>query len=217
MTAKHKQQAKSLDYRPARPSDAEQASKLLFASSPKKNTFIVGLGSESRAKKILSKIFKLEGHRFSYQFAEMALDNGKVVGMYLAYPGRSLTRLDWRLYRVMLSQYGLRGKLALISRSLPLIFIKEAARDEFLLSNLAVKKGQRGQGFGLQILKRVEQQALENNLRKIALMVSVDNQGAKRFYERHGYEVKAIHLESDKRVKVLGPGYLFMVKTLDQS
>jgi len=206
-----------LDYRPARPSDAELAGQLLFASSPKKNTFIVGLGSDSRAKKILSRLFKLEGHRFSYQFAEMALYEGKVVGMYLAYPGRSLARLDWRLYRVMLSQYSLRGKLALISRTLPMIFIKEAARDEFLLSNLAVKKGQRGQGFGLQIIKRVEQQALENGLGKIALMVSIDNKGAKRFYERNGYEVKAIHLESDKRVKVLGPGTMFMVKTLDQS
>ena len=215
MPSKYNQKAKNLDFRPARPSDAQQASQLLFASSPKKNTFIVGLGSESRAKKILSRIFKLEGHRFSYQFAKMALYKEKVVGMYLAYPGRSLTRLDWRLYRVMLSQYGLRGKLALISRSMPLIFIKEAARDEFLLSNLAVKKSQRGQGFGLQILKRVEQQALDDGLRKVALMVSIDNQGAKRFYERNGYEVKAIHLESDKRVKVLGPGYMFMVRALD--
>jgi len=216
MTAKNRTKPKNLDFRPARPSDAEQASKLLYASSPKKNTFIVGLGSETRAKKILARIFQVEGHRLSYQFARMALYDGKVIGMVVAYPGRSLARLDWRLYRLMLAQYGLRAKLALISRALPMIFIKEAARDEFLISNLAVKKGQRGKGFGSQILRRIEQQAVENKLEKVALMVSIENQAAKRFYERNGYAVKAIHLESDKRVRVLGSGYLLMIKELDE-
>lgn len=216
MTAKRNAKAKNLDYRPARPSDAEQASKLIYATSPKKNTFIVGLGSEPRAKKILAKIFKLEGHRFSYQFANMALYDGKTIGMVVGYPGRGLTRLDWRLYGVMLAQYGLRAKLALITRSLPMVFIKEAERDEFLLSNLAVKKGQRGKGFGSQILGRVEQQALQKQIGKVALMVSIDNQAAKRFYESHGYKVKAIHLESDKRVRFLGTGFLRMVKELDR-
>lgn len=216
MTAKHNTTAKDVDFRPARPSDAKQASQLLYATSPKKNRFIVGLGSETRAKRILVKIFTLENHRFSYQFTQMALHKGKVIGMVLAYPGRSLGRLNWRLYRIMLAQYGLRGKLALISRSLPMIFIKEAAHDEFLLSNLAVKKGQRSRGFGSQILKHAEQLALDNKLEKVALMVSIDNQAGKRFYERHGYAVKAIHLESDKRVKVLGPGYFHMVKELDR-
>ncbi len=203
-----------ITYRPAQPSDARQAARLIFETFPKMATYLIGLGDARRGKKLLAEMFVEAGHRFSYQFTELVCQGGQVVGAYIAYPAQGLTKKGWRLAKVLLKHYTVSEKLKLILRSLPLIFIQEAAADEYLLSNLAVKKGQRSQGIGAQILKRVEEQALQAGYRKLALMVDIDNPDARRFYEEHGFKVKALHLEADKRVKHLGPGYQRMVKEL---
>jgi ribosomal protein S18 acetylase RimI-like enzyme len=46
-------------------------------------------------------------------------------------------------------------------------------------------------------------------------MVDIDNHRARQFYEQQGFKVKALHLESNKRVKQLGPGSARMEKLLD--
>lgn len=208
--------SKNITLRPAQPADADRASRLIFDTFPKLATYCIGLGDPHRAKAILSEIFTLKGHRLSYQYTEMASQGESVVGMFIAYPGKELTRLGWRLARYLLSQYNFAGKLKLIRRGLPLVFIQEAAVDEYLLSNLAVKKGQRGRGIGTQILSAVEEKARQASYTKLALMVEIDNRDARRFYEHYGYAIKAIHLEPNHRVRHLGLGYQRMVKTLTQ-
>lgn len=206
--------AQKITYRPAQPDNARQAAQLIFETFPKMATYVIGLGDARRAKKILTEIFAEAGHRFSYQFTELVYQGGEVVGMFIAYPGQGLTKKGWHLAKALLKHYTITEKITLILRSLPLIFIQEAAADEYLLSNLAVKKGQRSQGIGAQILKQVEAQALQAEYRRLALMVDIDNPDARRFYQEHGFKVKALHLEADKRVKHLGPGYQRMVKEL---
>ena len=205
---------KEITFRQVKPSDAKIASGLLFETFPKKATFIIGLGSETRAKKTIQKIFKLTGHRLSHEFAWMALMDGKILGLILAFPGKDLGRLNRRLDRLLLRQYPLRGKLALILRGWPLIFIKETERDAFFLSNLVVRGRYRGQGIGEILLRQVEEKAKDEGFSKVGLMVSIDNSKARRFYDRHGYKIKAINLESNRRVPYLGPGYQRRVKDL---
>jgi len=211
---KNKNHSQKIEFRPAKPTDASLASRLLFSTFPKKATFIIGLGSEDRARKILRDLFSQEGHRLSYQFAEIACVEGGIVGISIAYPERELGRLNRRFYWLLLKQYHFRGKLALIIRGWPTIFITEAKRNEFFLSNLAVKKHQRSQGIGAQIISHVEKSAQQQGFSRVSLMVSIENKNARRFYESCGYVVKAMHLESNKRVAYLGPGYQRMVKAL---
>lgn len=203
-----------IHFRPAKPIDADAASRLLFTSFPKLATFIIGLGDEARAKHILQKIFPQKGHRFSYEFTEVVLFRGGIVGVVIAFPGRKLGRLNRRLAKVLIGQYRLRGKLALLVRALPLAFIKEATGDEYYLGNIAVKKRARNRGIGRIILEHVEDRAKNAGLGKVALMVSIDNQGARRLYERLGYHIEAINLESNARVAYLGTGYQNMIKVL---
>jgi GNAT superfamily N-acetyltransferase len=204
-----------ITFRPAAPSDANLTSRLIFETFPKMATYLIGLGDARLAKDIIAKIFPIEGHRFSYQMTELVCSGDAIIGMFIAYPGRSLTKLGWSLAKAILKLYPLRQKLKLIQRGLPLIFIQEAARDEYLLSNLAVKRGQRGQGIGAEILSHVEKKAHQIGYHKLAVMVDIDNKDARRFYERHGYAVQAMHLEPNQRVKHLGPGYLRLLKELD--
>ena len=202
--------------RPSRPEDASLASRLIYDTFPKMAAFIIGLGDDRRARNVLKKIFATQGHRFSYEFTEMICKDGNVVGMFIAYPGHDLTRLGWGLAKLILKEYRFAEKLKVFQRGLPEIFIQEAAYDEYLLSNLAVKKCARDQGIGTQVLPYIEEKARQAGFHKLALMVDIDNCDAKRFYERHGFAVKAMHLEAHSRVKHLGRGCLQMVKTLQK-
>lgn len=204
----------SIDFRPSKPSDAKIASQLLFDTFPQKATFIIGLGNPDRAKRILAELFPIKGHRLSYEFTEMVLLDGKVVGLVTSFPGSQKKKLDRQLDTQILRQYNLRGKIAVISRGLPLVFIKETAPDEYFLNNLAVKKGSRRKGVGSQVLSYIEKKAKLTNLIKVSLIVHVENKAAREFYRQNGYEFKALHLESNKRVRYLGAGYQRMVKEL---
>ena len=204
----------AMTIRPAKPSDAKRAGRLQFVTFVKKATFIIGLGDEKRTLRILTELFKEQGHRLSYEYTDIVLHNGHVVGLFTSFPGRKLRRLDGHLDRLILKQYHTRGKLAVIQRGWPLIFIKESAVDEYFLSNLAVKQSFRGKGIGTKIIEKVEEKARQAGLAKVSLMVAIKNRAARRFYERNGFQIKAIHLESNKRVPHLGPGYQRMVKDL---
>ncbi len=206
-----------ISLRSATSADAIFAGRILVDSFPKKATFIFGLGDAQRAKRALTKLFPIPDHRLSFSGAKLAIHNGRPVGVVLAFPGRDLGKLNRRFYRLLLGQYGLRGKIALIQRAFPLVFIKETAHDEFFLSNIVVKKGMRGRGYGSQMLEAVEDQARLAGYKKVSLSMSIDNRDAKRFFENHHYQIKAIDLESNRRVRFLGPGYQRMVKVLDHA
>lgn len=205
----------AIGFRDAEPGDAKFASRLLYETFPRKAGFIIGLGSEERARKILAKIFPLKDHRLSYEFTQVILHHTKPVGLTLSFPGGLLPKLDRHLDMILLKQYRFRGKLAMLVRGYPLIFIKEATRQEYFLSNLAVRKDFRDQGLGTMALSMVESLAIEAGLDLVSLMVNIENRSAKRFYERNGFKVQAIHLESNRRVPYLGPGYQRMVKKLE--
>ena len=177
-------------------------------------TFIIGLGDEIRAKKILSEIFAIPGHRLCFEFAQIAMYEGRAAGMAIAFPGKMIGKLNRCLNKLILRQYSLRGKVAFILRVWPLVFLKETTRDEFFLSNLVVRKKYRGRGIAEKILMHVEAQAKGAGFSKLALLVDLDNQVAKGFYDQHGYAVKAINLESNSRAPYVGPGYQRRVKDL---
>ena len=204
-----------ISFREAKPEDAKFASRLMFETFPKKATFIIGLGSEERAKSILAKIFPMQDHRLSYEFTHIIQYQRKPVGLITSFPGHLLQKLDRHLDMILLRQYRLRGKMAVIIRGYPLIFIKEAYRQEYFLSNLAVRKNYRNKGVGRIALAEVETLARKAGLSQVSLIVNIENRSAKRFYERVGFKMQAIHLESNRRVPHLGPGYQRMVKTLD--
>jgi ribosomal protein S18 acetylase RimI-like enzyme len=212
--AKESEKFTNIKYRIAQPADAKLISRLIFDTFPKFAAYMIGLGDAERAKQIIAKLFLLPGHRFSYEFTQVVMHGERLVGMFIAYPGRDLLPLNWRLARLLLKEFTLMEKIKLIRRGLPVLFIQEAARDEYLLSNLAMKKGLRGKGIGAQVLSHVENKAKKAGYHKLALMVTIDNQDARRFYEGQGFVIKAIHLESNRRVRYLGPGYQKMLKEL---
>ncbi len=207
---------RAIDFRPAKASDAKIAGRLLYDSFPRKASFLIGLGNEDRARKILSEIFVLRGHRLSYEFASIALIEGLAAALVIAFPGKMLNKLNRRLVKQVLQHYSFRGKLAFILRVWPLVFLKESGRDEFFLCSLVVRNKHRGQEVGEALLSYVETSAAKAGFSKISLVVDIDDQDEKEFYDQNGYAVKAINLESNPRVPYLGPGYQRRVKDIKQ-
>ncbi len=206
-----------LEYRPATPEDAHLASRLLFDTSPKEAIYIYGFGDARRAKLFFKNIFSLQAHRYSYQLAEMVTIAAKPVGMIFAYPGHMLNRLNWRFSKLVLKPLAFKEKLRSIMLRLPMVFIQEAAKDQFFISNIGLVKSQRGVGLGAQILTHIEEKARAEDFTELVLMVDLYNKKARHFYETHGFKVKAIHLESKQRAKYLGTGYAQMVKSLHKA
>ncbi len=203
-----------LTFRQAEPRDAHVAGPLIFDTFPRVATFIVGLGSAERANAILERIFALPGHRFSSEETTLAVYQGRVIGLLISYPAHRLRKLDRRTERLILKQYRLRGKIALVIRTWPLLFMNKISRDEYMIGNLAVKKSYRGRGVGAHMLAYAEEQARAGGLKKVALRVAIENQRARVLYERIGFKTDAIYLESNKRVPHAGAGYRRMVKVL---
>jgi len=61
----------------------------------------------------------------------------------------------------------------------------------YYICAMAVFPDYRGQGIGRQLLELAETKAEEHGLGKLSLIVFEENDGAKRLYDRSGYEVVA--------------------------
>ena len=206
--------SENLKFRPAKPEDASVAGPLIYETFPKVATFLIGLGNEERAKAIITRLFAMPGHRFSYEVTRLATYEGRIIGLMVTYPGKQHSKLDSKLDKLVLKHYHMRGKIALVFRAWPLMWVKEVSRDEYLVGNLAVRGRYRGRGTGSAMLNEVEVIAKNEGYSKVALRVAIENQAARKLYERMGYKTVSIHLEPNTRVKFMGAGYRRMVKSL---
>jgi len=64
-----------------------------------------------------------------------------------------------------------------------------------LVENLYVVPDRRGEGIGSALLTRAEQRLREAGAEVISLEAMADNEAARRFYRRHGYEPHRVELE----------------------
>lgn len=210
-------QASQVQFRPARADDAHFAARLILQTASKFMVYILGLGNEARALKVIENLFMQPAHRLSYEFCEVAMIEGmQRIGLCISYPGRQADQLSkamtWRLIKIYPR---LRAKIAIITRILPYAFMKETAKDEYFLAHLSVNQRHHGRGLGSLMLTRFEANAKAAQYAKTALTVDLENKNARRLYEKQGYKVESVVLETNKRVKYLGAGYLRMVKLLN--
>jgi ribosomal protein S18 acetylase RimI-like enzyme len=76
-----------------------------------------------------------------------------------------------------------------VRNALPLSQIVEAGAGEQFINNVAVLPNFQGQGVGSQLLAFVEDKAKTTGLGTSSLCVDIENERARRLYERLGYQV----------------------------
>ncbi|WP_049979486.1 GNAT family N-acetyltransferase [Halolamina rubra] len=67
--------------------------------------------------------------------------------------------------------------------------------DRGVIENIYVRPAHRGTGLGADLLAAAEQRLLDAGADRISLEVLADNEAARRFYERQGYEAHRLELE----------------------
>lgn len=71
-----------------------------------------------------------------------------------------------------------------------------------IIENIYVIPGRRGEGIGSELLKAAEEALANTGVDVVALEAMADNEAARRFYRRHGYDPHRVELERETDTKV---------------
>ncbi|PIZ26208.1 MAG: hypothetical protein COY47_01775 [Chloroflexi bacterium CG_4_10_14_0_8_um_filter_57_5] len=204
----------NLIVRPARPEDAKLAARLMHLALGRFGEYTFGNGNPAKTLDVLERLFIAGSNRFGQEHAFIAEKNGNIAGLLLAHPAKIMTRLDLLTGRPMLRILGLGEVLRLLVRLLPLAGGREAERDEYYVSDLAVLPQFQGQGIGTRLLAFAEQRAAGHGLRKCSLIVALHNDAARQLYLRLGYRIVETVAYSRVQQRCGERGYQRMVKVL---
>lgn len=167
--------------------DAAQAAPLIHAAGPALYDRVFGPTPEE-ATRFFQTLFLLPDSLFSHRNGIVAVQDGEVVGLALAVPA-ALYHRGPDVPRQLLRR-GLPFLLRLLPAALDLRRSTLAPPPgAYYLGILAVSPPRRNQGVGTQLLTEVHHRAVAAGCHSVCLHAERDNQDARRFYERHGYQV----------------------------
>lgn len=200
--------------RPATPGDAAVCAELIHLPMGRVADFLFGFDDPALARRVLERLFAEHANRFSHEFADVAQTDGQVAGLLLGYPEREMKPMQLSMFQQLSAIYDGGQMLRFLCRTVPLARLVEAEAGEFYIFTLAVRPEFQGRGIGTRLLHHAETRARRAGLAVCSLGVEADNDGARRLYERVGYQVAATvrvpHLES----RIGYPGFHRMVKHL---
>jgi ribosomal protein S18 acetylase RimI-like enzyme len=179
----------ALQFRPARPEDADQVVPLMHESSRAliDYTFDVGAGAFLRADFLRGQgIFGFRNQIVGVSPA------GEVVATATAYEGRRYRRLSmWTLLSAA-RHFKPMGLTRVVRRTLAVagLFLPPS-RSGVFIANLCVAPDHRSHGYGSLLVEHILGAAAERGSTCSELDVSVSNVRAQQLYERLGYVVVA--------------------------
>lgn len=197
------------------------AARLMYEASAKYMLAIFGKDkpdTSERAMRAFSSIFTLPGHRWNYQNAWMAVREGEVMGLIVAYGGREMLKpsLSLDFARAWLRELSLLKLPRLIRlggllarNSVPI------GPDDFYIDTLAVLPQYRRRGLGTGMLQFALELARAGQYPRLALDVLIDNKEARLFYHQAGFHI--LSQVEDRRLKHYGiSGSIRMIKAVKE-
>ncbi len=176
-----------IEIRPARPDDAPLAAAVFRLSMGAFGEYL--MGPDSRAAEIATmRLFSSDAGRFGYSLAHVAELNRRPLGMLLAFPAADTMRLSLSVVRYLPRAFGW-NSFGFVARALAFANIKEAEADEYYISNIGVLPAAQGQGLGKRLLLHADELARKQKLKKVSLLVALENKNAQRVYKRNGYNI----------------------------
>ncbi len=164
--------------------DAVDAAALILEPSPSLELIY---GSRAAALRAAAGTFRSPRTILSHRFAVVAERARTVVGLLVAVPGELWPQLRVSTGLVMLRTAPHRG-WQLVRRGRVLDRIQPPVpTDSLYVSSLAVAAGHRSGGVGGELMREALELAQWRQFASVTLDVGVENAGARRFYERHGF------------------------------
>lgn len=177
--------------RPARRSDAEQCSGLIYAPGPGLWDFVFGNGKAIGA---IARLFADGIGPYGWRACAVAEVDGEVAGAVMWYPQADQRRLKLELILQMLRLRGIQYRVRAMRRgSQVLSVLPPVGSGEGYVSCLSTHASRRGTGIGTALLDEVWRLALAGGCKTLVLDVSSENDGARRLYERLGFHVTGEH------------------------
>ena len=173
--------------RPARPDDAPLAAAVFRLSLDHLADYL--FGPDGYATEVaLMRLFSLNAGRFGFGQSFVAEWNRQPLGMLVAFPGADAIRLSLSVVGYLPRALGWR-MFGFMARGLTLAGGKEAEADEYYISNIAVLPAAQGHGLGKRLLLHADEQARSRGLKKVSLLVALENHKAQQLYKRNGYRI----------------------------
>lgn len=204
--------------RRASPEDASVAAELMYEASRGYVHIIFGQ-PESRAKGLaisaFAEVFPVPGHIQSYSHTFVAESDSGVAGIFLGFDKKTRAAAIRNSYKLIFSWLK-RVRLLNIPRlirfaiGMGTAFVPVSGED-YYIEYFAVLPERHLQGIGRSLMQAAELQARQKGLKRLALDVAIENEGAQCFYERLGFQgAKTV---ADKRHTRYGlKGEIRMVK-----
>ena len=162
-----------------------------------------------RAGHIIATAFAQPDHNLSYQNVTFAERDNVIVGMFSGHTAEQHRHSSHQPLKRAAGRRNIRMRIVLILFA-PLIRITDSIADgDFYLQFIAVDKALRGDGVGSVLMDSFEERARASGSTRLCLDVSAKNEGARRFYERRGWNV-----ESQWPVATPGLKFYRMIKGL---
>ncbi|MFJ1572697.1 MULTISPECIES: GNAT family N-acetyltransferase [unclassified Pseudomonas] len=183
----------SIDFRPAHASDAHDIARFFQLTSEGMADYIwskLGAPGEALLSVGAARYAREQGD-FSYKNCLMATSDGRVIGM--------------------MHSYALRASPDAPAETDPVLapYADMEIPDTLYISSLALDEAWRSQGLGVEFLRHAQQRADDAGLDGLCLIDYAENHGARRFYERHGFQiVKTCQIVAHPMLRVSGEAHL---------
>ena len=172
--------------------------------------FRILLGRNSQD--ILARAYLQPNHDLSYQHVVFAELDGNIVGMFSSYSAEQHRIANRKILSDEAGYWNLRfWMVSLLFTPMSRMLETLAAEDYYLLA-IAVDSDLQGKGIGSSLLDAVEERAIQNAVKRLALDVSGNNDNARRLYERRGFSVES---SWPRHLRIATLKFHRMIKPLD--
>ena len=130
-------------------------------------------------------------HDLSHQCVSFAERGSGIVGMGAAYTAEQHRHSSHLPLKQAAGRWNLRLRIVSVFFAPLMRIISSIADDNFYLLAIAVDEELRGKGIGSILIDSIEEQARANGATRLTLDVSANNEGARHFYDRHGFAVES--------------------------
>lgn len=171
---------------PAGIQDAERVAPWIYDTLGSGNA-LFGSTEKSICIQRIRDLFRIGGHRFSWDACRILCHQDLPIGYCIAYSHKERTHRDWPFLRSVLKAAGWPAVLGMLGTP-GFLTLKESRPGEFYISALGIDPLARGQGYGRALLGQVMAQAALQGNTRFSLMVDERNTPALRLYQSLGFQ-----------------------------
>ena len=179
----------ALDFRPARPEDADAAAPLIYASGPDQFDYVFCATHASQSLEFLRFAFASGRGRFAWRNTTVACIDDRVVGVGTAYGAETNVRYFFEDGWLIARYYGACAPGVMIRGLRAEGVIIPPKRSEWMIAHLAMAPEERGHGIGARMIHHLMERGRVARLPSAVLDVSVENARAEALYRRVGFNV----------------------------